>query len=183
MRGPALLAVAATLMLAGGCSQERETVAPAPFSLTQDAMGRYCGMNVLEHDGPKGQVILGRIPEPIWFSSARDAVAFTMLPEEPKNIAAIYVSDMGAAPSWEAPGADNWIDAYEAFYVIGSSRTGGMGAAETVPFASEAAARDFVVRHGGEIVRFAEIPQGYVLGDGEEEPAVAADVSTGRAGH
>lgn len=179
MHGFRLLAVVATLVLAAGCSQEQEVAAPAPFSLTEDAMGRYCGMNVLEHDGPKGQVILTRIPEAIWFSSARDAVAFTMLPEEPKNIAAIYVSDMGAAPTWEQPGADNWIDARTAFYVIGSSRMGGMGAAEAVPFASEAAAQDFAARHGGGIVGFADIPADYVLGSGEEEPSAPDD----HAGH
>lgn len=184
MRGPALLAVAATLALAPGCSQEQETAVPAAFALTEDAMGRYCGMNVLEHDGPKGQVILTRIPEPIWFSSARDAVAFTMLPEEPKNIAAIYVSDMGAAPSWEEPGAENWIDARTAFYVVGSDRKGGMGAAETVPFASEAAARDFAGRHGGEIVRFADIPVDYVLGSGDGDgSADAPGADAGHGGH
>ena len=179
MRGPTLLALAAMLALVGGCSQEQETAVPAAFALTEDAMGRYCGMNVLEHDGPKGQVILTRIPEPIWFSSARDAVAFTMLPEEPKNIAAIYVSDMGVAPSWEKPGAENWIDARTAFYVIGSSRVGGMGAAETVPFSTEAAAGDFAARHGGEIVRFADIPADYVLGGGEEPPAPAPGAHAG----
>ena len=176
---PLKLLAAATLLLAAGCAQEEEAAMPAAFSLTDDAMGRYCGMNVLEHDGPKGQIILTRIPEAIWFSSARDAVAFTMLPEEPKNIAAIYVSDMGAAPSWEQPGADNWIDARAAFYVIGSSRLGGMGAEETVPFSTQEAAQDFAALHGGEIVGFADIPVAYVLGGGEVDEAA----ETGHAGH
>lgn len=180
MRNLAALGLAA-LVLAGGCSEQEEAAPPAPFSLTQEAIGRYCGMNVLEHDGPKGQVILSHIREPIWFSSARDAIAFTMLPEEPKNIAAIYVSDMAAAPSWEDPGADNWVDAHTAFYVIGSRRLGGMGAAETVPFASEAAARDFAAEHGGEIVGFANIPASYVLGSGDEQQPAAAPAA--HAGH
>lgn len=184
MRVLVTLALLATLALAGGCSQEQETAAPAPFALTQEAIGRYCGMNVLEHDGPKGQIILSRIPEPIWFSSARDAVAFTMLPDEPKTIAAIYVSDMAVAPSWERPGAENWIDARTAFYVIGSDRRGGMGATEAVPFSTEAAAWDFAARHGGEIVGFADIPQDYVLGAGENEEATSATgADTGHRGH
>lgn len=78
-------------------------------------MGRYCGMNVLEHPRPKGQIILEPANEAVWFSSARDTLAFTMLPEEPKGIAAIYVSDMAKAPSWEEPGAENWVDARKAF--------------------------------------------------------------------
>jgi len=180
MRILAALGLAA-LLLAGGCTEQEEAAAPAPFSLTEEAIGRYCGMNVLEHDGPKGQVILSHIPEPIWFSSARDAVAFTLLPEEPKNIAAVYVSDMGAAPSWEHPGADNWVDAHRAFYVIGSRRLGGMGAAETVPFASEATARDFAAEHGGAVVGFADIPAGYVLGSGGDEQPAATPAT--HAGH
>jgi copper chaperone NosL len=143
---------------------------PDPFTLDAQAIGRYCGMNVLEHDGPKGQIILTRIPEPIWFSSARDAVAFTMLPDEPKNIAAIYVSDMATATSWEQPGADNWIDAKNAFFVLGSRQRGGMGTSETVPFSTEEAARAFAATNGGKVVRFDDIPLDYVLGDSDEEP-------------
>ena len=69
-------------------------------------------MNLLEHKGPKGQIILASQAEPIWFSSARDAFSFTMLAEEPKDILAVYVSDMAKAPSWDKPGANNWVDAH-----------------------------------------------------------------------
>lgn len=150
-----------------GCNDEQKTPPPLPYALTSEAIGRYCGMNVLEHPGPKGQIILdARIPEPIWFSSARDALAFTMLPEEPKDIAAIYVSDMSKAPSWEKPGETNWIDARKAFYVIGSSLRGGMGAEEAVPFSTEEAAQQFSAKNGGRVVAFSEVPQDYVLGSG-----------------
>lgn len=162
-RGPLFLAAALALAVAG-CSDEGPVEPPKPFALTMDAIGRYCGMNVLEHPGPKGQIMLGEIPEPIWFSSARDAVAFTMLPEEPKNVAAIYVSDMAKAESWEQPGAENWVEARQAYYVIGSSMRGGMGAEETVPFSSDAAAARFAEENGGQVVRFADIPSEYVLG-------------------
>lgn len=157
------------LAVLGGCNAERESALPAPFALTEEAIGRYCGMNVLEHDGPKGQVILAGMLEPIWFSSARDTIAFTLLPEEPKNIAAIYVSDMAAAPNWEKPAADNWVDARKAFYVLGSSRKGGMGGDEAVPFSTEEAAADFVARHGGRIVRFAEISLDHIRDGSEKE--------------
>ncbi|RYC15314.1 nitrous oxide reductase accessory protein NosL [Ciceribacter ferrooxidans] len=157
------------LLLLTGCSEEQKVEVPAPYALTEEAMGRYCGMNVLEHAGPKGQIILEQIPEPIWFSSARDALAFTMLPEEPKDIAAIYVSDMAKAPNWDEPGAENWVDARKAFFVIGSSVRGGMGTEETVPFSTEAAAKDFAEKNGGRVVRFDEVPQDYVLGNGTDE--------------
>ena len=102
-----------------GCNEEVAQAPPPPHELTPAAIGHYCGMNVLEHAGPKGQIILASRTDPIWFSSARDAIAFTMLPEEPKDIRAIYVSDIAKAPSWEDPGANNWVDARQALFVIG----------------------------------------------------------------
>lgn len=165
-----LLILAAAAVALAGCSDDGPAEIPGPFALTDEAIGRYCGMNVQEHPGPKGQIILGRIPEPIWFSSARDAVAFTMLPEEPRDVAAIYVSDMAAAREWANPGAENWIDARKAFYVIGSSAKGGMGAAETVPFSTREAAELFATRNGGDVVRFEDIPPEYVLGSAETAP-------------
>lgn len=172
------LVLVASLLLAA-CENEQQAEMPPPFSLTAEAMGRYCGMNVLEHAGPKGQIILRQIPEAIWFSSARDTVAFTMLPDEPKEIAAIYVSDMGRAPSWEKPGAENWIDARKAFFVIGSARRGGMGAQEAVPFSEEAAAKDFARSNGGEVVKFNDLPENYILGSGGE----AADDAPAEGAH
>jgi copper chaperone NosL len=159
-----------TTLLLAGCDEAEEVVPPKPFALTSEAMGRYCGMNVLEHSGPKGQIILdARVPEPIWFSSARDTLAFTMLPEEPKDYAAIYVSDMGKAPSWEKPGETNFIDAKKAFYVIESALRGGMGAEEAVPFSAREAADQFASRNGGRVVGFDEVPQDYILGSGTDD--------------
>lgn len=162
-----LFALSAVLIagLAAGCDDKTKTAAPPPpQALTQQAMGHYCGMNVLEHPGPKGQILLASRLQPVWFSSARDTLSFTLLPEEAKDIQAVYVSDMGKAPSWEEPGATNWIDAKQALFVVGSSRKGGMGAAELVPFAQRDAAEAFVARHGGSILSFDAIPRDAVLG-------------------
>jgi copper chaperone NosL len=124
-------------------------------------------MNVMEHPGPKGQIILASRIDPVWFSSARDAFSFAMLPEEPRDIRAIYVSDMGKAESWEKPGASNWVEARQAFFVIGSKVKGGMGAPETVPFSDRGAADRFASENGGRVVTFGEVPRDYVLGAGE----------------
>lgn len=174
-----LLIVAATVtMTLTGCREEAPVEVPPPFALTTDAIGRYCGMNVLEHAGPKGQVILAGPPEPIWFSSARDAVAFTRLPEEPKDISAIYVSDMAKAPNWDEPGTDNWVDARKAFYVIRSSAKGGMGDSETVPFSTQATADEFAKTNGGKVVSFDDIPSDYVLGMGDGAAAAPRGTET-----
>jgi copper chaperone NosL len=162
-----------TVLLSGlaltGCGETRTADAPPPpHELTRTAIGYYCGMTLLEHTGPKAQIILASRSEPVWFSSARDAFSFVMLPEEPKDVRAIYVSDMAKAPSWDDPGAGNWIDAKQATYVLGSRVKGGMGADETVPFSERGAAERFAAEHGGRLATFAEVPREYVLSAGDE---------------
>ena len=160
-----ILCVFMAALFVGGCNQEAGNSAmPPPVALNADAMGVFCGMNLMEHPGPKGQIMTGGRIDPFWFTSVRDTVAFTLMPDQPRDIRAIYVSDMARAPSWEDPGATNWIDARKAFFVIESRRQGGMGAAEAVSFGSRAAADGFVAANGGRVVAFTEIPAAYVLG-------------------
>lgn len=170
-----LAAIVAVLALAA-CDDKAAKAPPPPQALTAEAVGHYCGMTLLEHAGPKGQIILASRPEPVWFSSARDAFSFTMLPEEPKDIRAIYVSDMAKAANWDDPGASNWVDARQAFFVIGSRRKGGMGADETVPFSDRAAAERFAVENGGRLVAFDAVPRDYVLGRGDATGTEAGPV-------
>ena len=151
------------LVVNAGCDGEEEVAArPPPVEPTRDASGHYCGMILVDHKGPKAQIHLPDEAEPVWFSSVRDAIAYTMLPEEPRNIAAMYVNDMGIA-RWDAPEPGTWIDADGAWYVIGSDRTGGMGVAEAVPFAARDAARRFTEEHGGRIVALTDVPEGYIF--------------------
>lgn len=145
-----------------GCDKMPQPV-PPPAPLSDDALGHYCGMVITRHTGPKGQIFLAGVREPFWFSSVRDALAFTRLPEEPKNIVAIYVNDMGRA-DWDKPDDSTWIDARSALYVVDSSRTGGMGTAELVPFSRRQDADAFVRQYGGEVLGFEQIPEDKILG-------------------
>lgn len=154
------LLVFAMLMVA--CEKNQPVVVPPPQTLTSEASGYYCLMTVLNHSGPKAQIILDNKQPALWFTSVRDMIAFTQSAEEPKNIAAMYVNDMSNA-DWENPGVDNWIDARKAWYVIGSKRSGGMGAPEAVPFASEESALRFVSEQGGKVYSFAAIPVEAIL--------------------
>jgi copper chaperone NosL len=148
-----------------GCNPEvGNSIAPLPVALNRDAMGVFCGMNLLEHPGPKGQIITASRIDPFWFTSVRDTVAFTLMPDQPRDIRAIYVSDMAGATSWENPGATNWVNARKALFVIESRKQGGMGSAEAVPFGNREAADAFAVANGGRVVTFTEIPPAYVLG-------------------
>jgi copper chaperone NosL len=182
MKKIALLAVFAGALALAGCNDQKTAEAlPPPQEMTDAAIGRYCGMNVMEHPGPKGQIILASQKEAVWFSSARDAISFTLLPEEPKDIRAIYVSDMAKAPNWDEPGTTNWIDAKQAAFVIGSRLKGGMGGEEAVPFSDKATADKFAAENGGRVVAFSEVPKDYVLG-GTAELTGSVEHGTGADG-
>ena len=166
MRRFASTILGAALLLLAACGEEQQAETP-PHEVTSDAIGHYCGMALVEHPGPKGQVIIKGRDEPVWFSSARDTIAFTRLPDEPKDIAAIYVTDMAVAKNWDHPERGTWVDARRAWYVIGSARKGGMGGDEAVPFGQELAARQFAETNGGQVVAFDAVPEDYILGDTE----------------
>jgi len=67
MRRLALTVAIAAIALVG-CDQKEAAQLPPPLAMTQDAIGHYCGMNLLEHPGPKGQIIVKSLIEPVWFS-------------------------------------------------------------------------------------------------------------------
>lgn len=157
------LAPAVMAVMLGACGDPGPADLPLPRELTREAIGHYCGMIVADHKGPKAQIFLRRQEEPVWFSSVRDAVVYTLLPEEPKAIVAIYVSDMAKAVDFDKPAAGPWIEARAAWFVVESAISGGMGAPEAMPFSSEAAAREFAAKHGGRVVRFDGIDANYVL--------------------
>ena len=165
--------VGAAVALLAGCGDDAEPVAPAARDLTRDAIGHYCNMIVADHPGPKGQIFVAGRDQPYWFSSVRDAVAFTKLPEEPRNITAIYVNDMARAATWKSPEPGTWMDARAARFVIESSRRGGMGALEAVPFSDDTKAQAFVQEFGGRIVTFDHIPKDYIFAE-DKAPADTA---------
>ena len=172
----------ALLVLLAACRTGTET--PQPVAMTEESLGHYCQMNLLEHPGPKAQVHLKDMLGPLFFSQVRDAIAYQRMPEQAAEITAIYVSDMAAAPGWDDPGADNWMALSDAVFVTGSDRDGGMGAPEVVPFSDPQAAEDFIRAHGGQAVRLDEIPDAELLaardkpvqtGPAQTEPAPIVD--------
>ncbi|MCF6302669.1 MAG: nitrous oxide reductase accessory protein NosL [Devosiaceae bacterium] len=151
------------LVLLSACQDGGVTEKPTPVELTPEAAGHYCQMIILEHVGPKAQVHLAGFAAPLWFSQVRDGIAYLKSPEQSAKIVALYVNDMGVAPSWEKPGQNNWIDANEAYFVVGSDATGGMGAPEIVPFSQVEKAQEFADERGGEVLRLSDISQEAVL--------------------
>lgn len=158
------LAVAALTLMLAACGDEADTAqAPPPVTPDREASTYFGHMILVDHLGPKAQIHLKSKDQPLWFPAVRDAVAFTVLPGEAKDITAIYVTDMAAGDGWDHP--QTWMPAAAATYVIGSDRVGGMGMPEAVPFSDRAAAEAFAQDHGGRLVSWDEIPEDYVLGD------------------
>ncbi len=152
------------LVLLAACKEEQAATAPEPVDLTETALSYFCQMNVTEHAGPKGQIHLKGYPAPLFFAQVRDLVAYLKSPEREAEITAIYVSDMGAAPSWHEPGISNWIAADQAIFVVGAKVAGGMGAPEIVPFAASDAAARFIETYGGTALPLTDIPDDAALG-------------------
>lgn len=165
------------LCLALAACREEVVQDTTPVELTAETLGHFCQMNLLEHPGPKAQVHLEGMPgTPLFFSQVRDAIAYQRLPEQSHPILAMQVNDMSApGATWDDPGQGNWIDANDAFYVLGSAREGGMGAPEAVPFGTEAAAQAFAMQEGGTVMRLAQIPDTLVLAPEEAGPTDTAD--------
>ncbi|HMO48750.1 MAG TPA: nitrous oxide reductase accessory protein NosL [Rubrivivax sp.] len=167
----ALLGVVLAVALVSGCERRAEQAARrSPNEVLAEATGYYCGMRLVDHDGPKGQVQLASGGAPIWFSSVRDTLVFLRLPEEPRDIAAAYVNDMGRSKDWKQPDAGAWVDPRDAWFVIDSRARSGMGTPEAVPFSDQAAAEAFRVVQGGRVVRLDGIPDVYLF-DSAREPA------------
>jgi len=149
------------------CKEEHADL-PAAIEMSAEAVGFYCQMDLLNHDGPKGQIHLAGMPAPIFFSQVKDTIAYLHMPEQSHAVQVAYVQDMADARSWAQPGP--WIMAKDALYVIGSDKMGGMDAPEFVPFSDETAAAAFIAEHGGTLVQFNDITAADTLTAPEPDP-------------
>ena len=135
-----LLGLLAASLLAS-CKRQAAENTPTPRDVTDASVAQFCGMSLSEHAGPKAQIFIRGLPDPYWFATIRDAFAFLMLPETPKAVAAVFVSDMARARNWDQPEPGLWVEANSASFVIGSRRRSGMNTDEAIPFGTAAAAR------------------------------------------
>ncbi|MEH6563071.1 MAG: nitrous oxide reductase accessory protein NosL, partial [Marinobacter sp.] len=100
---------------------------------------------------PKGEVITEKEQTVHKFCSTRDMFAWVLQPENVMRKHTLYVHDMSQT-EWASPDDTALIDAREAFYVVGSERKGAMGQT-LASFSTEAAAQDFMMEYGGEVLQ------------------------------
>lgn len=162
-----LMVVSALLVTA--CERTEKAESPKPRQPNADAVGYFCNMLLQEHKGPKSQIFLKGKQQPLWFTSVRDGIAYTRLPEESQGVSALYVTVIDSATEFDLEhpeqSPNTWMEAGWALYVIDSKLRGGMGAMEAFPFREGAEANLFTEMYGGRIVRLSEIPDHYVLGN------------------
>lgn len=149
------------LVACGGDETSKEM--PSPHAVTEDAVGYFCSMNLLEHSGPKGQILVPGEDRPVWFSTVRQTVAYTMLPESPRVLLAVYVSDLSSVEDWRRVDPDAWVEARSAWFVVESTATGGMGGEDPMPFSDRARAEKFAQQHGGRVLAFNDLTEDYIL--------------------
>ncbi len=85
------------------------------------------------------------------------------MPDSPRGLDAIYVTDMAIVKNMRQPEPESWMDARDAYFVTESKLPGGMGGEDPLPFSDRTKAEEFVADYGGKILTFSEIPEDYIL--------------------
>jgi copper chaperone NosL len=150
----AALAAFGTLGLVG-CSRDGTDAGSAVAAdFGADASCALDGMLLAEYPGPKGQLLVAGASQPEWYCDTLELLNLLLQPEQVRKLRGAWVQDMGRA-DWDLP-RGHWVDARQAFYVLGSRRKGSMGAT-AVSFADAAAAQAFQAQHGGRVLTLADI--------------------------
>lgn len=145
------------LLLLTGCGSEDPSTRAArqAVAIEHGDECHLCGMIIENFPGPKGELYEQGESAPRKFCSTRDLFAYLLDPERSHRIEQVYVHDMALTP-WEHPGNDAFVDARQAWYVVGSERRGGMGPT-LASFAQREHAERFTQLYGGQLYRFEQI--------------------------
>lgn len=169
----------ATLLLAlGGCKEAEQAVALTPVAFHASDECHVCGMVIADFPGPKGQAVEKAGVRK--FCSTAEMLGWWLQPENQLLDAKLYVHDM-ARSTWEQPDDNHLIDATQAFYVTGIPLKGAMGTV-LATFANEQDAQKLAQKHGGKVLRLAQIDQALLQQATYSQPDASADPH-GHAGH
>ncbi len=128
-------------------------IAAVPEEIKPGTACSMDGMILADFPGPKAQIHYAS-GKPDFFCDTVEMFSIYLKPEEQKRITGIFTQDMGKT-DWETP-QGNWIDARQAYYVLGSSKTGSMGPT-LASFSEQKAAEAFSTQYGGKVLRFDEV--------------------------
>lgn len=152
----------AALVLAA-CGQQASSVSQRATDAEAGTSCALDGMLLADFPGPKAQMHYAGQDAPDFFCDTVEMFHLYLNPEQVRQVRALYVQDMGAA-DWEQP-EGHWVDARQAFYVVGSSRHGSMGPT-IASFARQADAEKFAAQYGGKVHPFSAITADMAVLDG-----------------
>ncbi|HKJ00294.1 MAG TPA: nitrous oxide reductase accessory protein NosL [bacterium] len=148
------LAALLALALLGGCHRKQSPIAQAfAAPLTHADSCAVDGMVLMEHPGPKGQILL---PDGTrrYYCDLKEMFGEWFDGDRTPEGAMAFVQAMDGR-DWSAH-PDGWVRAEDARYVLGSPLAGSMGPT-MVPFREQAAADAFIASHGGHTVAYAAL--------------------------
>lgn len=149
LRALVAFAAALVLALAAGCGADARTP-PAPHQITDTTVSVLDGMSLNDYPGPKAQIVYAD-GHADFFCDTLGLFSVYLRPEHDRKVGAMYVQDMSST-DWQRP-VEHWIDAKQAFYVVGSKKLGAMGQT-FASFSKEDDARRFMRAEGGKLYRF-----------------------------
>ncbi len=154
MKKLASMRLAAPLVLVIALAACQKSAAPVtPQEITAGTSCSLDGMILADFPGPKAQIHYAS-GEPDFFCDTIEMFSIYLKPEQKRRITAIYTQDMGKT-DWEKP-QSHWIDAKKAYYVLGSKKTGSMGAT-LAAFAELQDAENFARKFEGKVLRFDQV--------------------------
>jgi copper chaperone NosL len=146
----AALALGLVGMLAA-CSEAAKSV--AAVEPTKDTACAVDGMVLKDFPGSKAQVHYTE-GKPDYYCDLMELFAVMLAPENKRQVASVYVQDMGKA-DWNNP-VGHWIVAKDALYVVGSKKQGSMGPTFGA-FANAQEAAAFAQKEGGKVLPYDQI--------------------------
>lgn len=151
-----LAGISGLVLLSAGCDRAHhaQSAEQPPVDIGPGDTCAVCGMEIDRFPGPRGEAYVEVSNRPLKFCSTRDFFAWVLQPEHTGIAGRRYVQDM-AQNLWRRP-RGHWIDARTAWYVADQPLPGAMGPT-FASFARRADAAGFVGRHGGRVLRYAEI--------------------------
>lgn len=159
-----LLILSVLLPLLMACGQEAQQITThTAEAITDHERCHQCGMMITKYPGPKGQVFIKQQPHSVKFCSTRDMFAFSLQPENQRQLTGLFVHDM-AKTDWDKPQDDAFIDATKAWYVYGTSKKAVMGPA-VASFETKESATKFAQEFGGAVISYQQVNISLLAGD------------------
>jgi len=165
---PVVLVAILSASLLFSCSKSEEGVQTLHEAVAIESNDEchLCGMLISNFSGPKGELFRNGITEAEGnsvkkFCSTRDMFSFYLDPENKRNVSSMLVHDMSKSP-WDTPNDAYFIDARNAWFVAGSSKTGAMGKT-LASFSIQAQAQAFADEFGGKVLSFSQVDMSVLM--------------------